>query len=167
MSSVLFAKQTMAQLSSSKDGELIQKLLWYIGNNQALSSFGVTFGAAALLFKTGAAASIAAAAGVLQKIAASTNFPALTGLNLATGGKVYLIFYVDALGNLGQVAGAQSTTVGGCTFPVIPLNTAVVGSALLENATNPFVGGTTALDAAGVTLTFGGNPDSILPVSSF
>jgi hypothetical protein len=137
----------------------------YVGNNQPLSDYGITNAAAALVFRTGTNARLAIAGGALQRVAASTNFPAMTGLSVPTGSKVLIVHTIDRSGTLGQYWGPISPVVAGCTFPDLPLDNAVVGLVLLENATgSTFTGGTTALDTANITLTYANAPGSVSPV---
>lgn len=167
MSSTLAAKQYLQRFASQIDGESVLRLFAYVANNQPLSAVGITNGAAALVFKTGATAALAVAAGQLQKIAASTAFPALTGLVIPALSKVHIAFYVDAQGNLSQAWGNQSVAVAGCTFPALPLGVSLLGTALLEiGAGGPFTGGTTALDNAMCTITYGGGIGPLSPVST-
>lgn len=166
MSSTKAFKERMAQLAVARDGENILAAMGYVANNQPLTSFGITNGAAATVFKTGATASLAVAGGAPVKVAASTNFPALTGLVVPTTFKVMIAFFTDSAGNLTQAWGNQSTAVAGVTWPDVPKNVAVVGFCLLENATGSnFTGGTTALDTANITLTYGNGSGPLAPVS--
>lgn len=166
MSSTKAFKERMTQLAVARDGEHMLGALLYIANNQPLSSFGVTNGAAATTFSTGSSAAIASADGRPVKVAGSTAFPALTGLSVANGSKVMIAFTVDAAGNLGVQWGTVATSVAAVTWPDIPRRQALVGFCLLENGSgSTFTGGTTALDTAGITLTYGNSAGPLLPVS--
>ena len=165
MSTTKALRKFSKQFAVGTDGENLLRALAYVANNQPLSAVGITNGAAALVFKTGASAALAVAGGQLQKLAASTNFPALTGLVIPASTKVHVAFYVDSSGNLGQSWGNQSAAVAGCTFPDVPENTSLLGTALIEiGVGGPFTGGTTALDNAMVTLTYGGAIGPLSPV---
>lgn len=166
MSSTKTFKARMAQMSVARDGEQILAAMAYAANNQPLTSFGFTNGAAATVFKTGTSAALAVVGGLLVKVAASTNAGALTGLSVANGSKVHIALVLDSSGAITPYWGAISTAVAACTFPDIPLNTAVVGTVLLENGSGSgFTGGTTALDTAGITLTYANGTGPLAPVS--
>lgn len=166
MSSSKIFRERLTQLAVARDGENILAAMAYVANHQPLSAFGVTNAASATVFRTGTSASLAVAAGMPVKVAASTNFPALTGLSVANNSKVIIAFMVDNAGNLTQAWGDQSTAVAGVKWPDIPKGVAVVGYCLLENASgSAFTGGTTALDAAGITLTYANGSGPLAPIS--
>lgn len=117
-------------------------------SSQPLTSAGlVIHGAASTLAKTGAAAFYACVAGVLVKIAASTDMPALTGCNAAAGAFNVACFYVDNAGTVTMLSGSQGATLGAVVFPAPPKNKALIGFLIITYA-SAFTGGTTALDTA-------------------
>jgi hypothetical protein len=117
-------------------------------SSQPLTSAGlVIHGAASTLAKTGAAAFYASVTGVLVKIAASTDMPALTGINMLAGNFNVACFFVDNAGNVTVAGGTQGATLGAVVFPQFPKNGALVGFLIITYA-SAFTGGTTALDTA-------------------
>lgn len=113
----------------------------------------VIFGAASPVAKTGAAIITYIANGVLNKIPAGTSWPALTGTVLQNnfGGWA---FFADSGGNLSTLPMNQAATLAGLTFPQFPMGKAFMGFVTVNPTTAPFVGGTTALDAANTNVTF-------------
>lgn len=92
--------------------------------------------------------------GVLYTKAAA-DMAALTGINIANGSKNVVAFCIDSAGTLTAVAGTAATTLAGIVPPTIPNNVAVIGWILIDNGTgSTFTGGTTALDAASLTVTY-------------
>lgn len=123
-------------------------------STQALTSAGlVIHGAASALVKTGAADFYASVQGSLVKIAASTDLPALTGFNVSANDFNVACFYVDGSGTVTMLAGTQGATLGKVTFPIPPQSKALVGF-IIVTSTGTFTGGTTNLDAAGVTVVY-------------
>lgn len=158
-------KNRLQALPDAKETHLRAFLALY--QNQMLSSAGLVIkGASSALAKTGAAATTAIAGGVLQKIAAATDMAALSGTVVTATKNVY-VFSIDAGGTLYSAMGGASAAVSGITFPVIPEGRAVIGFILVENATGAdFVGGTTALDVASLTVTYLNNVGPFYPVST-
>jgi hypothetical protein len=114
----------------------------------ALNSAGLVISAgASALAKIGASDFYAVANGILVKIAAGTNMPALTGINITAAFFNVVAFYVDSGGVVTVAAGTQSATLAGVVFPQPPDLKAMVGFLIITNAST-FTGGTTALDTA-------------------
>lgn len=117
-------------------------------SSQPLNSAGlVIHGSASALAKTGAADFYASVTGVLVKIAAATDMPALTGINMLAGNFNVVCFFVDAAGVVTVAGGTQGATLGAVVFPQFPKNKALVGFLIITYA-SAFTGGTTALDTA-------------------
>lgn len=117
-------------------------------SSQPLTSAGLVIKAGGgTLTKTGAADFYAVAAGVLVKIAATTDMPALTGINIAAGTFNVAVFFVDAAGVVTVAAGTQGATLGAIVFPQFPKNKALIGFLIITYA-SAFTGGTTPLDTA-------------------
>lgn len=117
-------------------------------SSQPLTSAGlVIHGGGSTLAKTGTSAFYAAVAGVLVKIAASTDMPALTGCNAAAGAFNVACFYVNGAGVVKMLPGTQGATLGAVVFPAPTKNQALVGFLVITYA-SAFTGGTTALDTA-------------------
>lgn len=116
-------------------------------SSQPLNSAGlVIHGASSALAKTGVADFYAMASGVLVKIAAATDMPALTGINFGAGAFQVACFFIDSAGVVTAAGGTQGATVGAVLFPPFPQGKALVGFLIMTNA-SAFTGGTTALDA--------------------
>lgn len=117
-------------------------------SSQPITSAGLVIKAGtSTLAKTGAADFYAVAQGVLVKITAATDMPALTGINAPAGGFNVAQFFVDSAGVVTALGGTPAATLGGVVFPEPPLGKALIGYLIITNA-GAFVGGTTALDTA-------------------
>lgn len=117
-------------------------------SSQPLNSAGLVIKAGgSALAKTGASDFYATAQGVLVKIAAATDMPALTGINIGAGLFNVAVFFVDSAGVVTVAAGTQGATLGAVAWPQFPAGKAVVGVLVITNA-GAFTGGTTALDTA-------------------
>lgn len=117
-------------------------------SSQPLTSAGLVIKAGgSALAKSGAADFYATAAGVLVKIAASTDMPALTGINLTAANFNVVCFFIDSAAVVTIAAGTQAATLGGVVFPQPPKNKALVGFLIITYA-SAFTGGTTPLDTA-------------------
>jgi hypothetical protein len=117
-------------------------------SSQALNSAGLVIktGGSALA-KTGSTDFYACANGVLVKIAASTDMPALTGINFDAGNFNVACFYVDSAAVVTALGGTQGATLGAVVFPQPPKNKALIGFLVITYA-SAFTGGSTALDTA-------------------
>jgi hypothetical protein len=117
-------------------------------SSQPLTSAGLVIKAgASALAKTGSSDFYASVTGILVKIAASTDMPALTGINISAGSFNVVCFFVDSAGTVTAAAGTQGATVGAVVFPQFPKGKALVGFLIITYA-SAFTGGTTALDTA-------------------
>lgn len=124
-------------------------------SSQALSSAGLVINAATSpLVKTGAAATIAIAQGVLRSVAAGTALPALAGPIIAQNSFNIALFYVDRNGTLYTYMGNAATTLAGVGWPPANLGKALLGFVIINPTAGTFTPGTTALDAAGVNTTY-------------
>lgn len=112
-----------------------------------LTSAGlVIHGAASALAKTGSSATYLLANGILQKIAASTDMPALVGTVTNATFNVFC-FFIDSAGTVTSQIGIQGSTLAKVKFPQMPKQKALVGFIIINpTGTGDFVGGTTALD---------------------
>jgi hypothetical protein len=117
-------------------------------SSQPLTSAGlVIHGAGSALAKTGSSDFYASVQGSLVKVAASTDMPALTGINATAGNFTVAAFFVDVGGTVTVVGGTQAATLGAVVFPALPKNKALIGFLIITYAST-FTGGTTALDTA-------------------
>lgn len=117
-------------------------------SSQALLTAGLVIKAGGgVLTKIGAAAFYGVAGGSLVTIAASTDMPSLTGINITASNFNVVCFFIDSASVVTVAAGTQATTIGGVVFPQFPESKALVGFLLITNGST-FTGGTTALDTA-------------------
>lgn len=115
----------------------------------ALNSAGLALkSGGSTLAKTGASDFYAVANGVLVKISASTDMPALTGLNITQSKFNVICFFVDVAGTVTAAMGTEGTAIGNVIFPQLPEKKALIGTLLITNSGGTFTGGTTALDTA-------------------
>ena len=114
----------------------------------ALNSAGLAIKAGgSALAKSGAADFYAVANGVLVKITASTDMPALTGINITAAYFNVVCFYIDSGGTVTAAQGTEGSTLGAVVFPQPPEKKALVGFLIITYA-SAFTGGTTPLDTA-------------------
>ena len=117
-------------------------------STQALNSAGLVIKAGgSALAKTGSSDFYASVKGILVKIAASTDMPALTGLTITAASFNVACFFVDSAGTRTVAFGTEGTTVGLVTFPIPPFQKAMIGFLIITYAST-FTGGTTPLDTA-------------------
>lgn len=124
----------------------------------ALSSAGLVIKAGgSTLAKTGAATTTLSTTApgttgpaTLVQIAASTDMPALTGINITATYFNIVCFFVDSAGTVTASAGTEAATLAGVKWPIFPTGQALVGFLTITYA-SPFVGGTTPLDTATTT----------------
>lgn len=126
-------------------------------SNQMLGAAGLAIKAAESPTVKAANAFNAVAGGASVHKAANTDMPALAG-TLATAKAAAWAFYVDSAGTLSvsaKTADAASASAALALLPAVPANKALVGYLTIANATGSnFVGGTTALDTASLTVTY-------------
>ena len=116
-----------------------------------LTSAGlVIHGAASTLAKTGAADFYALANGVLVKIAAGTDMPALVGTVTNAKFNVFC-FFIDSGSTVTVAMGTEGAALKNIVFPQLPEGKAMIGFVIINpTGTGNFVGGTTHLDDATV-----------------
>lgn len=102
------------------------------------------------LAKTGSAVTNLVANGIPVAIAASTDMPALTGINNTAAYYRIVCFFVDSAGTVTAAAGGEASTLAACTWPAFPAGQALVGFLTIYYA-SAFTGGTTPLDTATTT----------------
>lgn len=100
-------------------------------------------------------------AGSFQAKAANTDLTAISG-NLADTKTALWAWYIDSSGTLSistKTADVASAALALAAKPAVPDNKVEIGYAIIGNATGAtFQGGTTALDATGLTVAFVSNP---------
>lgn len=98
------------------------------------------------IVKSGAAAAYGIANGILQKITAATDMPALVGTVTNATFNVFC-FFIDSAGTVTAAMGTGGTTLALVKFPQFPNAKALIGFIIVNpTGTGDFVGGTTALD---------------------
>lgn len=147
-------KATLSQLLESIPAQTVQWAirkaflpLWDRQTSRMISSAGlVIHGAASTLAKTGGTVCYAVANAQLQKIAASTDMPALVGTVTNATFNVYS-FFIDSGGTVTSAMGTGGATLAAVKFPQVPTQKAFIGFIIINpTGTGDFVGGTTALD---------------------
>jgi len=125
--------------------------IYYRFNSMALNEAGLAIvGAGNTAVKTGATPTVVSVNGVLASIAAATTLPVLAGTVLNATFNVF-VFSQDSAGTRYTTMGTGAATLAGVKFPVIPDNRAILGFIVVNpTGAGNFVGGTTALDDAGV-----------------
>jgi hypothetical protein len=116
-------------------------------SSQALTSAGLLVSSTNTVAKIGSSDFYATVGGVLVKIAASTDMPALTGITIGAGKYNVVCFYVDSAGTVTAAPGAQGAAIGNVVFPSPPKNKALVGF-ILVTYSSTFTGGSTPLSTA-------------------
>ncbi|MFM2055567.1 MAG: hypothetical protein RL456_3604 [Pseudomonadota bacterium] len=101
------------------------------------------------------------AAGVVQAKSANTDMSAIAG-TLATAKVALWAFYIDSAGTITtstKTTDADTVAAALALKPAVPANKVEIGYITVANTSGSnFVGGTTALDAAGIATTYRSNP---------
>lgn len=143
--------QYLSGMASAKDSNAVRGAVGPLTDrfsSCAVNSAGLVIKAGgSALAKIGATDFYAVANGTLVKIAASTDMPALTGINITAGYFNVVCFFVDQAGNLTVSAGQEGATLGAVRFPPFPQQKALIGFLIITYA-SAFTGGTTPLDTA-------------------
>jgi hypothetical protein len=114
---------------------------------QSMERAAIAASVGATTCKIGAVDWYGIAQGKLQKIAAATVLPALVGTISQNKFNVYC-FYVDAAGTVTSQMGTEGTTKDLIVWPIRPIGKTLIGAAMFNPTTAPFIGGTTNADAA-------------------
>ena len=142
--------QYLAGMAAERDRKALRPILNAIADrmaSQALTSAGLVISATTTLAKTGAAIFYAVADGKHVSIAAGTDMPALTGLNITAGKFNVAVFYIDSAGTVTVGFGTEGATAAAVKFPQTPEKKAIVGYLMITYA-SAFTGGTTVLSTA-------------------
>jgi len=140
----------LAGIASEKDRQALRAVLQPIVDrmsSQGLTSAGLAIKAGgSALAKTGSAAWVGIANGVLVTVAASTDMPALAG-SISAGAFNVFCFFVDSAGVVTSAMGTEGATLAAVKFPQFPQGNALLGFLVVTYA-SAFTGGTTPLDTA-------------------
>lgn len=141
---------SLAAIGSRIDSTELSSVLLPMAQRQrnvALVSAGLTIKGAGLALVKNGAAFYGIAEGTLITIAANTDMPALTGINVTNGNKRVVMFVANRAGTVTAVAGKEGgTALGTVTFPRLEPESVIIGGIILAPSTGNFVGGTSALD---------------------
>lgn len=144
-------KQYLAGIGAMNDRNALRPVLFAMADrfsSQATSTAGLVIKAGGgVLAKTGAAAFAGVANGTPVAIAASTDMPALTGINISAGAYNVVCFFIDSASVVTAVQGKEGATLAAVRFPEFPVGKALVGYLVITYA-SAFTGNTTALDTA-------------------
>ncbi len=172
-----FFKKWFYSISDGLTRQAIEEIFFSQFNNFIMTAAGLTTSAATVTL--GGSPLIVMITGQMVSKAGGSAFPALTGLNLATGQSGCALFGIDAAGTLytwvSPVVVGSATSLAGLQWP-IPTDTSaspdyilVLGGVILQDVSaGAFTGGTTSLATAGLTVTyFNLGPDgfAVYPVS--
>jgi hypothetical protein len=139
------------------DKEALRPILNALGDRMSSQTLGsaalVIKAGVSTLAKTGASATSAIAGGTLRSIAAATDMGVLAGTTSINKFNVYA-FFIDAAGTLTTLMGTEGTTLADVKFPPMPVGKAMVGFITVNPTSAPFIGGTTALDAAATNVVY-------------
>ena len=116
-------------------------------SSQATSTAGLLISATTTKAKIGAVAFAGVANGVPVAIAAGTDMPALTGLNISAGAYNVFCYFVDSGSTVTVLQGTEGATLAAVKFPQFPVGKALVGYLVVTYA-SAFTGGTTPLSTA-------------------
>lgn len=126
-------------------------------NSVVLSKAGLVIKAGSSAVVKAGVAFAAVVGGTIVRKAANTDMAALVG-TLATANSAAWAFYINEAGTLSasaKTANAASHAAAIALLPATPLDVALIGFIVVDNATGSnFVGGTTALDTASLTVTY-------------
>ena len=143
--------QYLSGMASAKDSEAVRGAVAPLTDrfsSCSLNSAGLAIkSGGSALAKIGSADFYAVANGIPVKIAASTDMPALTGINITAAYFNVVCFFVDSAGTVTALAGKEGATLGAVRFPAMPQQKALIGHLLITYA-SAFTGGTTPLDTA-------------------
>jgi hypothetical protein len=116
-------------------------------SSQATSTAGLVISTTTTTSKIGAVAFAGVANGVPVAIAAGTDMPALTGLNITAGSYNVFCYFIDSASVVTVKMGIEGTTLAKVKFPQFPEGKALVGYLVVTYA-SAFTGGTTVLSTA-------------------
>jgi hypothetical protein len=149
--------------AASKFGQYLEDLVTKLNalgaavNSSTLSSPGLVIKAGSSTLAKAGSAFAAIAAGVVVTKTANTDMAALVG-TLATAKSAAWAFYIDSAGTLtssAKTADSANAAAALALLPAPPAGKAMVGFITIDNTSGSnFVGGTTALDAAGIATTY-------------
>lgn len=143
--------RTLAPVAAARDRAALRQAIAPLSDRYsscALTTAGLVIKAGgSALAKTGAADQYLIVDGTLVSIAAGTDMPALTGINIGAAKYNVVCFFVDKAGTVTASAGTQGAAISSVVWPTFPSKQALVGALLIYYA-SAFTGGTTPLDTA-------------------
>jgi len=145
--------QQILTMRDGLDKEALRPLLTALADrfsSQATATAGLVIKAGGgVLAKTGATAFQGVASGVPVTIAASTDMPALTGINFTAGQYQIVCFFIDSSSVVTAVPGVAGASLATAKFPdfSVQRGKALAGYLVITYA-SAFTGGTTPLDTA-------------------
>ncbi len=158
-------RRYLAGMASQKDARSVRAVVDPMADRSsslALNSAGLAIkSGGSALAKIGATDFYACVKGVIVKIAASTDMPALTGLNITALKYNVICFFVDSAGTVTASMGTEGAALGNIVWPQFPLNQAMIGCLIITYAST-FTGGSTPLDTA-TTVYINGNTGGFDP----
>lgn len=142
------------QLHDYRDKETLRPILEGMTDAlscQSMERAAIAASTGAVTCKIGAVDWYGIAQGKLQKIAAATVLPALSGTIAQNTFNVYC-FYVDAAGTVTSQMGTAGATKDLIKWPIRPVGKTLVGAAMFNPTSAAFIGGTTLADAANTNI---------------
>jgi len=144
----------MNHLHDYRDAEILRPIIEGIADAlscQSMERAAIAASTGAVTCKIGAVDWYGIAQGKLQKIAAATVLPALSGTIAQNTWNAYY-FYVDAAGTVTSQMGTAGATKAAMVPPVRPVGKTLIGAAMFNPTAADFIGGTTLADAANTNI---------------
>ena len=140
--------QYLSNVTNAMTKEAMGNILTFIADrfsSVSITTAGLLISANTTKVKTGAADYYASAKGVLVKIVAGTDMPALVGTVTNAKFNVFC-FFVDSAGVTSVAMGTEGATLAAMKWPDFPLNKCPIGWVLINPiGAGNFIGGTTTL----------------------
>lgn len=144
----------ISQLHDKRDRENLRPIVEGIADAlscQSMERAAIAASVGATTVKIGAVDWYGIAQGKLQKVAAATVLPALSGTIAQNTFNVYC-FYIDSAGTVTSQMGTAGATKDLIKFPTRPVGKTLIGAAMFNPTTAAFIGGTTLADAANTNI---------------
>jgi hypothetical protein len=157
----------MQHLPDVRTSRELLRAMFDILQTQCLTSPALATNVAAVQSGSAFAAIVS---GTLYVFPTATAMAALTGAAVPNSGNIATVwaFTLNKPGVLGVIQGGTGATVGACTLPAIPDETAVIGYLFLSNGSaGAFTPGTTSLATAGLVVNYCNTVGPFYPISLF